>query len=77
MLHNGTSGTLYKLKGVGPRFMSKENLQKKGFENLGHEYYLVYTFDTNLSQDYTFLPALGRRGCTTLPWFATWEELMS
>ena len=76
MLHNGTSGTLYKMKGAGPRFMSRETLQKKGFDNLGHEYYLVYPFDTNLSQDYALLPALGRGYNTTLPWFATWEELM-
>ena len=76
MLHNGTSGTLYKLKGVGPRLMSKENLQKKGFENLGHDYYMVYSFDTSKSQDYANVPALGRRSSTARPWFATWEELM-
>lgn len=76
MLHNGTSGTLFKLKGIGPRFMSRETLQKKGFENLGHEYYLVYSFDTNLSQDYTDIPAIKRGNFTARPWFATWEELM-
>ena len=76
MLHNGTSGTLYKLKGAGPRFMSKETLQKKGFENLGHDYYLVYSFDTSKSKDYGNIPALGRRSSTARPWFATWEELM-
>ena len=76
MLHNGTSGTLYKLKGGGPRFMSKETLQKKGFENLGHDYYLVYSFETSKSQDYAKIPALARRNSTARPWFATWEELM-
>ena len=76
MLHNGTSGTLYKLKGGGPRFMPKEALQKKGFENLGHDYYLVYSFDTSKSQDYAIIPALARRNSTARPWFATWEELM-
>jgi len=76
MLHNGISGTLYKLKGGGPRFMSKEVLQKKGFENLGHDYYLVYSFDTSKSQDYANIPALARRNSTARPWFATWEELM-
>ena len=76
MLHNGTSGTLYKLKGTGPRFMSKEALQKKGFENLGHDYYLVYSFDTSQSKNYARLPGLGRGKSTTKPWFATWEELM-
>ncbi len=76
MLHNGTSGTLYKLKGAGPRFMSRESLQKKGFENLGHAYYLVYSFDRNQSQDYSQIPSLGRGKSTTKPWFATWEELM-
>ena len=76
MLHNGTSGTLYKLKGGGPRFMSKDTLQKKGFENLGHDYYLVYSFDTSKSQDYANIPALGRRSSTARPWYATWEELM-
>lgn len=76
MLHNGTSGTLYKLKGGGPRFMSKNTLQKKGFEDLGHDYYLVYSFDTSKSQDYAKIPALGRRSSTARPWFATWEELM-
>jgi len=76
MLHNGTSGTLYKLKGAGPRFMSKETLQKKGFENLGHDFYLVYSFDTGKSKDYANIPAFGRRSNTARPWFATWEELM-
>ena len=76
MLHNGMSGTLYKLKGLGPRFMSKEALQKKGFEGLGHDYYMVYSFDTSKSKEYTYIPALGRRSSTTRPWFATWEELM-
>ena len=75
VLHNGTSGTLYKLKGTGPRFMPKEALQKKGFENLGHDYYLVYSFDTSQSQDYAHLPGLERGRNTTKPWFATWEEL--
>jgi hypothetical protein len=75
MLHNGTSGTLYKLKGAGPRFMSKEALQKKGFENLWHDYYLVYSFDTSKSQDYANIPALGRGSSTAHPWYATWEEL--
>jgi hypothetical protein len=56
--------------------MSKESLQKKGFENLGHDYYLVYTFDTNQSQDYTRLSGLRRGKNRTKPWFATWEELM-
>lgn len=77
MLHNGTKGTLFKLKGAGPRFMSKETLQKKGFDNLGHDYYLIYTFDTTQSKDYNNLPALGRGRQTTAPWFATWEELMN
>lgn len=76
MLHNGTSGTLYKLKGTGPRFMSKETLQKKGFIDLDHNYYLVYSFDTNLSHDYTDIPGLRRGNFTARPWFATWEELM-
>ena len=76
LLHNGTSGTLYKLKGAAPRFMSKESLQKKGFENLGHNYYLVYSFDTSQSKAYDNLPGLGRGKSTAKPWFATWEELM-
>ena len=77
MLHNGTNGTLFKLKGAGPRFMSKGTLQKKGFETLGHDYYLVYTFDTAQSKDYNNLSSLGRGKQTTAPWFATWEELMN
>lgn len=76
MLHNGKSGTLYKLKGSGPRFMSKDTLLKKGFTDLGHNYYLVYSFDTSQSKDYLNLPGLGRGRSTTKPWFATWEELM-
>ena len=76
MLHNGTSGTLFKLKGTGPRFMSKESLQKKGFEDLRHDYYLVYSFDTCQSYDYARLPGLKRRKSTAKPWFATWEELI-
>jgi predicted component of viral defense system (DUF524 family) len=77
MLHNGTNGTLFKLKGAGPRFMSKETLQKKGFESLGHDYYLVYTFDTTQSKEYNNLSTLARGKQTTVPWFATWEELMN
>ena len=76
LLHNGASGTLYKLKGVAPRFMSRETLQKKGFENLGHDYYLVYSFDTSQSKEYSKLPSLERCKNTTRPWFATWGELM-
>ena len=76
MLHNGTSGTLYKLKGTGPRFMSKKDLEKKGFTDLGHDYYLVYAFDNNKSQEYDKLPGLGRGKNTSKPWYATWEELI-
>ena len=76
MLHNGTSGTLYKLKGIGPRFMSKDALQKKGFTDLGHNYYLVFSFDTSKSQEYSQISGLGRGRSTAKPWFATWEELM-
>lgn len=77
MLHNGINGTLFKLKSIGPRFMSKETLKKKGFESLGHDYYLVYTFDTTQSKDYNNLSTLARGKQTTAPWFATWEELMN
>ena len=76
MLHNGTSGTLYRLKGTGPRFMSKKDLEKKGFTDLGHDYYLVYAFDNNKSQEYDKLPSLGRGKNTSKPWYATWEELI-
>ena len=76
MIHNGTDGTLYKLKGRGPRFMSKETLEKKGFASLGHDYYLVYEFDTSQWKDYSSIPALARGRTTTAPWFATWSELM-
>ena len=54
----------------------KETLQKKGFENLEHEYYLTYSFDTGQSQDYTYISGLERGRSTYKPWFATWEELM-
>lgn len=76
MIHNGTSGTLYKLKGRGPRFMAKEALEKKGFTSLGHDYYLVYEFDTAQWKDYAKIPALSRGKQTTAPRFATWSELM-
>lgn len=76
MLHNGKNGTLYKLKGKGPRFWSKADLEKKGFEGLGHEYYLVYELDTSKSADYADLPALNRGVQTTKPDFMTWSELM-
>jgi len=76
MIHNGTSGTLYKLKGRGPRFMAKEALEKKGFTSLGHDYYLVYEFDTAQWKYYAKIPALSRGKQTTAPWFATWSELM-
>ena len=49
---------------------------KKGFESLGHEYYLVYEFDTGKSAEYPNLPSLARGKQTTSPWFATWEVLM-
>ena len=76
MLHDGKNGTLYKLKGKGPRFWSRADLEKKGFTGLGHEYYLVYEFDTSKSAEYRNLPALNRGTQTTSPWFATWEVLM-
>lgn len=76
VLHSGTSGTLFKLKGKGPRFMSRKALEKKGFVDLGHEYYLVYAFDKTQSKDYDLLPGLARGKNTTRPWFATWEELI-
>ena len=76
MLHNGKNGTLYKIKGKGPRFWSKADLEKKGFESLGHEYYLVYELDTSKSADYPNLPALNRGTQTTIPDFMTWSELM-
>ena len=76
MLHNGKNGTLYKIKGKGPRFWSKADLEKKGFEGLGHEYYLVYELDTTRSQEYTNIPGLKRGNQTTIPFFATWSELM-
>ena len=76
MLHNGKNGTLYKIKGKGPRFWSKADLEKKGFEALGHEYYLVYELDTSKSAEYPNLPALNRGTQTTKPDFMTWGELM-
>ncbi len=76
LLHNGKDGTLYKLKGKGPRFWSKADLEKKGFESLGHDYYLVYEQDTTRSQEYTNIPGLKRGNQTTTPFFTTWSELM-
>lgn len=76
MLHNGRNGTLYKIKGKGPRFWAKADLEKKGFENLGHDYYLVYELDTSKSAEYNNIPALNRGPQTTKPDFMTWEELM-
>ena len=49
---------------------------KKGFEGLGHEYYLVYELDTSKSAEYPNLPALNRGPQTTKPDFMTWSELM-
>ena len=51
-------------------------MEKKGFEGLGHEYYLVYELDTSKSADYPNLPALNRGPQTTKPNFMTWNELM-
>lgn len=76
LLHNGKDGTLYKLKGKGPRFWSRADLEKKGFESLGHDYYLVYELDTTRLQKYTNIPGLKRGNQTTTPFFATWSELM-
>ena len=75
MLHNGKNGTLYKLKGKGPRFWSRADLEKKGFTDLAHDYYLVYEFDTARSQNYPNLPSLARGKQTTSPYFTTWETL--
>jgi len=49
---------------------------KKGFEGLGHEYYLVYELDTSKSAYYPNLPTLNRGTQTTKPDFMTWSELM-
>ena len=76
MLHDGNNGTLYKLKNEKPRRMSKEDLQKIGFKNLGHEHYLVFSFDNSQPRDYTNVQGLKRGKLTSCPWFATWEELM-
>ena len=76
MANNGKDGTLYKLKGKGPRFWSKADLEKKGFANLGHDYYLVYEFDTTRSKEYSSIPSLARGKQTTSPRFATWSELI-
>ena len=72
----GNGGTLYKLKGKGPRFWAKADLEKKGFTDLAHDYYLVYEFDTSKSAEYPNLPSISRGKQTTSPWFATWEVLM-
>ena len=76
MLHNGRNGTLYKIKGKGPRFWARADLEKKGFEHLGHKYYLVYELDISKSAEFDNLPALNRGPQTTKPDFMTWEELM-
>ncbi|MBO7488827.1 MAG: DUF2357 domain-containing protein [Bacteroidales bacterium] len=76
LLHNGTDGTLFKLKGAGPRFFSRKTLEDKGFSSLNSEYYLVYQFDTSKSKEYKQLKALARGGATLKPWFATWSQLM-
>lgn len=76
MLHDGVNGTLYMLNDAKPRLMSRENLQEKGFENLGHEQYLVFSFDNSRFQDYTNVTGLNRGKATAHPWFATWDELI-
>ena len=77
MLHNNDgSGTLYKLKGNGPKFISRADLEKKGFDGLNHEYYMLYAFDTAMSKEYTGLPSLSR-GKNIAPVFLTWETLMA
>ena len=76
LLHNGKDGTLYKLKGKGPRFWSRADLEKKGFIDMSHDYYLVYELDTTRSKQYINIPGLKRGNQTTTPFFATWSELM-
>ena len=76
MLHDGVNGTLYILNEAKPRLMSRENLQEMGFEDLGHEQYLVFSFDNSRSQDYTNVTGLYRGKATARPWFATWDELI-
>ena len=50
--------------------------EKKGFENLGHDYYLVYEFDSGKSAEYPNLPGLNRGNQTSKPDFMTWGDLM-
>ena len=75
MLHNAKDGTLFRLKGNGPRFFSRADLEKKGFEGMNHEYYLVYEFDTSQSREYSNLPTLNRGG-NLKPWFSTVADLL-
>ena len=72
----GNDGTLYKLKGKGPRFWSKADMEKKGFIGMSHDYYLVYELDTSCSHEYANIPGLKRGNQTTIPFFTTWSELM-
>ena len=76
LLHNGKDGMLYKLKGKGPRFWSRADLEKKGFAGMSHDYYLVYELDTTRSQEYANIPGLKRGNQTTTPFFTIWSELM-
>ena len=75
MLHNGKDGTLFRLKGNGPRFFSRSDLEKKGFEGMNHEYYLVYEFDINKFKDYKDLETL-KRGGNLKPWFSSVSDLL-
>ena len=75
MLHDGKDGTLYRLKGNGPRFFSRADLEKKGFEGMNHEYYLAYEFDTSKYKEYEGLGTLNRGG-NLKPWFSSVAELL-
>jgi hypothetical protein len=56
--------------------LSPKNTKKKGFTDMGHDYYLVYELDTTRSKEYTNIPGLNRGNQTTIPFFTTWPELM-
>lgn len=77
MLHNGKDGTLFPLKkDSGPRFFSRADLEKKGFEGMNHEYYLVYEFDQTKSLEYKDLAPIKQRHKNATPWFSTLADLI-
>ena len=47
-----TTNKIFQLSNNGPRILSKNDLESKGYQNPTGEYYLVFDIEKNASQDF-------------------------